>query len=719
MEDETPPIEIPIGRDSIYTKNKKGDWIDKKSKSKAPAGLIGLLNTVASKLESTKDAPDAKRLSVDSTTVKAQESVPKPEEASKEGTKSAAESINRTVKENKASSDTLSQGRQGRVLNNTLRTLIDTIKKLNKSVDNLSDTLDPTVGLASYNKKDGSKSEDDNEPNRTFGERFKQASKERISKQGTVGKKFMETYTSLRSPQIVKDEATGKYVNKLTKKESTEEEYLAEQDKFKDNPKPSRLSSVFGAGLAGAGQGFKTIAEEADPTGILRRTNQLAKNDTKQPSKNQAENVTQISESSIVKLGKALVNSIKTVFPKREETWIKPKATTEPPKTTQQETASETVKTDKVIQPRDITTGRFVKKDAEPDPQPRDIRGRFVKKDAEPSSIIPEEATKIKNEPSVISQATSDLNFGSNKGIIAKEASALEGTIPAILESGTENVVSKGGTTGLSKAGKTIISGASNLVQGAKKSRGSSIIGKKGTKLGSKLLGSLGKEKLAKFAGKEASTIGTKAIGKTLGKSLLKKIPGVGLLAGLALGANRLLHGDITGAVGEFASGAASTIPGIGTAASVGIDTAIAARDVAQESSDTDATSEPNMKAAKGAVFADGGVVDKPTLFSHTGGKGLMGEAGPEAIIPLHRGSDGKLGVQNIKGPDVDKKTEDLKTNTSNNTYMKESKMAPISTPAPSMSNISSSSVVNNNQNNSVNLPTAGSRGSLNIAAYA
>lgn len=45
--------------------------------------------------------------------------------------------------------------------------------------------------------------------------------------------------------------------------------------------------------------------------------------------------------------------------------------------------------------------------------------------------------------------------------------------------------------------------------------------------------------------------------------------------------------------------------------------------------------------------FADGGVVGSPTTFQMSGGKtGLMGEAGPEAILPLKRGSNGKLGVQ-------------------------------------------------------------------------
>ncbi|GLQ34059.1 tail protein [Amylibacter marinus] len=44
--------------------------------------------------------------------------------------------------------------------------------------------------------------------------------------------------------------------------------------------------------------------------------------------------------------------------------------------------------------------------------------------------------------------------------------------------------------------------------------------------------------------------------------------------------------------------------------------------------------------------FAKGGIVSSPTTFPMRGGTGLMGEAGPEAIIPLARGSDGALGVR-------------------------------------------------------------------------
>lgn len=44
--------------------------------------------------------------------------------------------------------------------------------------------------------------------------------------------------------------------------------------------------------------------------------------------------------------------------------------------------------------------------------------------------------------------------------------------------------------------------------------------------------------------------------------------------------------------------------------------------------------------------FARGGIVSSPTMFAMRNATGLMGEAGPEAIMPLSRGADGRLGVR-------------------------------------------------------------------------
>lgn len=60
---------------------------------------------------------------------------------------------------------------------------------------------------------------------------------------------------------------------------------------------------------------------------------------------------------------------------------------------------------------------------------------------------------------------------------------------------------------------------------------------------------------------------------------------------------------------------------------------------------------------AKGGVYSSsslsaysGQVVNKPTLFAFAKGAGLMGEAGPEAIMPLRRGAGGRLGVEVVGG---------------------------------------------------------------------
>jgi len=49
-------------------------------------------------------------------------------------------------------------------------------------------------------------------------------------------------------------------------------------------------------------------------------------------------------------------------------------------------------------------------------------------------------------------------------------------------------------------------------------------------------------------------------------------------------------------------------------------------------------------------AFANGGIVSGPTTFPMPGGIGLMGEAGPEAIMPLSKARNGKLGVAAVGG---------------------------------------------------------------------
>lgn len=71
--------------------------------------------------------------------------------------------------------------------------------------------------------------------------------------------------------------------------------------------------------------------------------------------------------------------------------------------------------------------------------------------------------------------------------------------------------------------------------------------------------------------------------------------------------------------------------------------------------------SSVNATFAKGGAFESspslsaysGSIVSRPTIFPFAKGVGLMGEAGPEAIMPLKRGRDGKLGVAADGGSSV------------------------------------------------------------------
>lgn len=86
---------------------------------------------------------------------------------------------------------------------------------------------------------------------------------------------------------------------------------------------------------------------------------------------------------------------------------------------------------------------------------------------------------------------------------------------------------------------------------------------------------------------------------------------------------------------------------------------AIISETITRDLSQQFATTALSFFAANGAAFsggnvqpfASGGVVGGPTYFPMSGGKvGLMGEAGPEAVMPLTRGPDGKLGVRSAGG---------------------------------------------------------------------
>ena len=165
----------------------------------------------------------------------------------------------------------------------------------------------------------------------------------------------------------------------------------------------------------------------------------------------------------------------------------------------------------------------------------------------------------------------------------------------------------RGGGPGMGFGGKAM---AARLGRTVMKRGGARAGTRLGIALGGKMSMGLGKNLGKKLGGK---AIG-KLAGGALAKSLGKKIPLVGLGLGAVFAAQRALQGDFLGAGLELASGAASTIPGAGTAASVGIDAALAAKDM--------------------TAMAEGGITDGPV-------NALIGERGREGVFPLE-GSEGK-----------------------------------------------------------------------------
>jgi len=124
---------------------------------------------------------------------------------------------------------------------------------------------------------------------------------------------------------------------------------------------------------------------------------------------------------------------------------------------------------------------------------------------------------------------------------------------------------------------------------------------------------------------KEVVTLGTMDTAKVAGKSFIKKLPLIGLGAGLVFGVSRAMDGDWKGAGMEVASGAMSLVPGWGTAGSVAMDMALLEKDthlvshgvdkllhkeeqeMLIQSEDNHTTIEPNQEDT--LEYADNGMV--------------------------------------------------------------------------------------------------------------
>ena len=168
-------------------------------------------------------------------------------------------------------------------------------------------------------------------------------------------------------------------------------------------------------------------------------------------------------------------------------------------------------------------------------------------------------------------------------------APAIAEAAPTVAKTAAKTTTKTAAKTVATTAGKTVATTAGKT---AATTTGKTVAG---------VAGKAGAQVAEKVGAKGIAKVGAKA----LGKSLLKKIPVIGLLAGVGFGLSRLAKGDYAGAAMELASGAAGTIPGIGTAASIGIDTALAAKDMgAFDKAPKAAGAAPAAAGAKPAVVS-------------------------------------------------------------------------------------------------------------------
>jgi Phage tail lysozyme len=207
-----------------------------------------------------------------------------------------------------------------------------------------------------------------------------------------------------------------------------------------------------------------------------------------------------------------------------------------------------------------------------------------------------------------------------NRALASQEEAAIEG-----MSKGSGTLTPTGGIGGLALGGGKSSNGLGGPALGVggkvlAQAVGKRGVGRIGTRLAAKYGGKVAAKAAANYGTKAAAKLGIKGAAKigggAIAKSIGKKVPLLGLGLGSVFAVQRALKGDWLGAGLELASGAASTIPGLGTAGSVGLDAVLAARDM-------------------GATpFAKGGIITQPTT-------GLVGEAGKEGIFPL-QGREGK-----------------------------------------------------------------------------
>jgi len=123
----------------------------------------------------------------------------------------------------------------------------------------------------------------------------------------------------------------------------------------------------------------------------------------------------------------------------------------------------------------------------------------------------------------------------------------------------------------------------------------------------------------------------------SMAQSILDMLPSMFLQAGLQL----IAQGQWALGLGFIAAAGSSALIGGYVKGRAENETANAHGNVYE--------AEGLLRLAKGGAFTNQ-IVNAPTYFRHGGGLGLMGEAGPEAVVPLKRMSNGDLGISANSG---------------------------------------------------------------------
>ena len=203
--------------------------------------------------------------------------------------------------------------------------------------------------------------------------------------------------------------------------------------------------------------------------------------------------------------------------------------------------------------------------------------GEAKKKYVSLSNYLERANDKLEGQDDITDKDLKKLKSG-NFQVDSKGKGTAGNVLTAILGIGAIGAVDM--VTQLASKGKKFAGNMFGRVKGLFVKEGAEKTAKVGTDTAVKASKTVTREGL-EAAGKVVTKEGTEQLAKKgTAKLLAKKLPLVGLVLGTTFAIDRAAKGDMAGAAMEFLSGAASTVPGWGTAASVAIDAGLIAKDV-------------------------------------------------------------------------------------------------------------------------------------------